>query len=187
MKRKNIKDNRGFTLTEMLVTLLILGFVTLCVVSGIAASIRCYQDLMFQSESRLLISSLNESIKDTLRYASNVSLEENTLKADGYEKVKNFSFYKEKYSKNNQLSKYDSTEGSISVSDTGYLTLNTPVNSSVLGGEGIYSQSLYIRNFTLEYHEEYNMFRFSYIVCDKRNNSHGTDSEEVYVRSWIKK
>ncbi|MGN0466961.1 MAG: type II secretion system protein [Lachnospiraceae bacterium] len=190
MKVKKIRNQRGFTLVEMLVTLIILGFVTLCVASGITTAIRCYQDLMFQSESRLLISSLNESVKDTLRYASSVStvpIGGNTPNEDVYEKVKEFYFYKEKYSKNdNSLSKYESTEGQFS-DETGQLKLKNPFNDSVLGGEGIYSQSLYVEGFTLEFCKKYNIFRFSYTVRDKRNSSHKTKSGLVYVNSLMKK
>lgn len=184
MKMKKIGNERGFTLTEMLATLIILGFVTLCVASGVATAVRCYQDLMFESESRLFISSLNESLEDILRYAK--VLDEGTGKRenpdeDGYKKVATISFYKEKYSKNNkQLSTYVLIPGEFSVENrTGRLKLN----DSVVGGAGIYSQSLYIENFELRFHESRRIFKFSYTVRDGRN--HSTESDWVYVNSWM--
>ncbi|MDO5391946.1 MAG: type II secretion system protein [Eubacteriales bacterium] len=179
---KKIKNQRGFTLTEMLATLIILGLVTLCAASGIATAVRCYQDLMFESESRLLISSLDESIKDILRYAPKVEVvkEEGTPKEDKYKKVKNFSFYKEKYSQNdnNRLSKYQLTEGEFS-SVNGKLKLN----NSVVGGTGIYSQSLRIEDFQIWFNEIRGTFQFSYQVSDDKN--HRTKTHQVYVNSWM--
>lgn len=183
MGMNKIKNQRGFTLTEMLATLIILGLVTLCVASGIATAVRCYQDLMFESESRLLISSLDESIKDILRYApkEKVLTEENDL-GDGYKQVQKFSFYKEKYIKNNDnsvsLSKYQLTEGEFS-STNGKLKLN----NSVVGGTGIYSQSLRIENFQIWFNEIRGTFQFSYQVSDDKN--HRTKTHQVYVNSWM--
>ena len=183
MGMNKIKNQRGFTLTEMLATLIILGLVTLCVASGIATAVRCYQDLMFESESRLLISSLDESIKDILRYApkEKVLTEENDP-GDGYKQVQKFSLYKEKYIKNNDnsvsLSKYQLTEGEFS-STNGKLKLN----NSVVGGTGIYSQSLCIENFQIWFNEIRGTFQFSYQVSDDKN--HRTKTHQVYVNSWM--
>ena len=184
MRVKKIRNQRGFTLTEMLATLIILGFVTLCVASGVATAVRCYRDLMFESESRLFISSLNESVKDTLRYApkEKVSTEDGGPDGDGYKKVIKFYFYKEKYSKDKHLSKYEFTEGEFS-DETGKLQLKDSVNNSVVGGRGIYSQSLKIENFELRFHESRRIFKFSYTVRDGQN--HSTESDWVYVNSWM--
>ena len=181
---KKMKNQRGFTLTEMLATLIILGFVTLCAVSGIATAVRCYQDLLFESESRLLISSLDESIKDILRYAPNekVSTNVNAQEVNGYKLVQKFYFYKEKYIKNDDdsltLSKYQLKEGKFSVKNK-KLTLN----DSVVGGTGIYSQSLQIESFQILFNKSCGTFQFSYQVSDGKN--HRTKTHQVYVNSWM--
>ena len=179
IRMNKIKNQRGFTLTEMLATLIILGFVTLCAASGIATAVRCYQDLMFESESRLLISSLDESIKDILRYAK-VSTEGADPGEDEYKQVNEFSFYKERYSQNgdNRLSKYQLTEGKFS-NTNGKLKLN----NSVIGGTGIYSKSLYIKDFEIWFNKSRGTFQFSYKVCDDKN--HSTKTNQVYVNSWM--
>ena len=183
MRMNKIKNKRGFTLTEMLATLVILGFVTLCVASGIATAVRCYQDLMFESESRLLISSLDESIKDILRYAPNekVSTNANAEAVDGYKPVQKFYFYKEKYIKNGNslsLSKYQLKEGKFSMKEE-----KLQLNGSVVGGKGIYSQSLCIKNFQILFNKSCGTFQFSYKVSDNKN--HSTETHQVYVNSWM--
>lgn len=184
MRMNKIKNQRGFTLTEMLATLIILGFVTLCAASGIATAVRCYQNLMFESESRLLISSLDESIKDILRYAPNekVSTNANAQEVDGYKQVQKFYFYKEKYIKNDAdslaLSKYQLKEGKFS-----YPNGKLQLNDSVVGGKGIYSQSLRIENFQILFNKSCGTFQFSYQVSDDKN--HRTKIHQVYVNSWM--
>lgn len=71
--RKMLKSKRGFTLSELLIAVLILGLVTAGAAVGVNASLKAYHASVQASEARMLLSTLSESVMDELRYAENIS------------------------------------------------------------------------------------------------------------------
>ena len=69
MSRTHARSRRGFTLTETLVTLLIVSLLSMAIAVGIGAAARVYKESVAMSESQLLASTLSKAMMDELRYA----------------------------------------------------------------------------------------------------------------------
>lgn len=78
MKRLKHKlaSRRGVTLSEMLVTVAILGLVTLAVSVGISSALRVYNQSVTLSDAQTLTSTLTQAIMDELRYARDIKTNE---------------------------------------------------------------------------------------------------------------
>ena len=78
MKRLKCKlaSRRGVTLSEMLVTVAILGLVTLAVSVGISSALRVYNQSVTLSDAQTLTSTLTQAIMDELRYARDIKTNE---------------------------------------------------------------------------------------------------------------
>ena len=88
------RQNKGFTLVEMLVATIVMVMVTLCVVSGVAGSQNIYQKSIFMSESDSVSTTLNAAIGDVLHYASFVEKKDDVIYfTNAYYAVKSGRFY----------------------------------------------------------------------------------------------
>ena len=67
MKGKLI-SRRGVTLSELLVTIAVLGILTVAVSSGILSSLKVYQTSKALSHSQMLVSTLSQALMDELRF-----------------------------------------------------------------------------------------------------------------------
>lgn len=76
MRRKQ-RDERGFTLVEMLCAALILVLLALVMGTGLRLALRGYREVTAESETQLLLSTALGALADDLRYARDV-----TAKAD---------------------------------------------------------------------------------------------------------
>lgn len=66
---RKIRNNAGFTLIEVLCTLLIMVILTMAIGAGIDTGSEIYRDATFESDSAALAGILNGSISDILRYS----------------------------------------------------------------------------------------------------------------------
>lgn len=112
---KKLHSQAGFSLTEVLVALAILGLLTLAITAGISSSVPVYRESMDLSESAVLSSTLSQALFDELRFAENVEVDASGL----------LTFTSRSYG----------PDVSISTSDEGYLQ----VGSSLLVGDGAYT------------------------------------------------
>ena len=71
--KKKLRSRRGVTLTEMLVTVIIIGLMTAGVATGISASLNVYHESTQLSDAQTLSATLAQAVMDELRYATNVS------------------------------------------------------------------------------------------------------------------
>lgn len=78
LKRK-LASRRGVTLSEMLVTVAILGLVTLAVSVGISSALRVYNQSVTLSDAQTLTSTLSQAIMDELRYARDIDDKQNPI------------------------------------------------------------------------------------------------------------
>lgn len=69
---KKLKDAAGFTLTEVLATVIILGLVSGGVAMAVGVGTRQFSHSMASSESQLLFSSLKQDLKNDLSYTTGV-------------------------------------------------------------------------------------------------------------------
>lgn len=63
------------TISEVLITVLIMSLVTIGVAIGVSSSVRVYRDSVEFSNAQTLSSTLSESVMDELRYASGIGEE----------------------------------------------------------------------------------------------------------------
>lgn len=76
---KKLASKSGFTLIEMLATLLILVFLILGIGTGMDSAVRIYDEAKFEANSASMANIVNTSLGDILRYADNLTVaEENT-------------------------------------------------------------------------------------------------------------
>ena len=177
---KKLRSRGGLSLMELLVTIIILVLVLACITVGINMGINCYHKLMFESESQLLMSTLNTAIEDVLKTSENVVTDEGKVTA-----LDNLETYTVSSKDSNGIAttvsyyKYGIEGGCISLTD-GYVTYQRTSESTpqTLVTTGIYSKNK-ITDFSLTYAGS--VFTYSYTVT----NSTGTltkDSGDICVR-----
>ena len=62
--RNRIKSRKGFSLTEMLVTVLLMSLATLAVAAGVTAAVRTYRSMTLKSEAQTLLGTAIASVDD---------------------------------------------------------------------------------------------------------------------------
>lgn len=67
--RRKAKDSSGFTLVEMLCAVCILALMCLLTSAGLGLAMNSYRDVTAESEIRLLLNSLSDTLSDKLRFA----------------------------------------------------------------------------------------------------------------------
>lgn len=70
---EKLRSQRGMTLTEVLVALIILSLVTVGIATGVGASLRVYRQATEASDAQMLASTLSTALMDELRYARDIS------------------------------------------------------------------------------------------------------------------
>ena len=70
-----LQSNKGFSLSELLMALLILGLMTIGLTSGVSASLRVYEESVRHAEERTFLSTASEAVMSELRNAVNISPE----------------------------------------------------------------------------------------------------------------
>ena len=70
MKRK-CRSKRGFTLTELLAAVAILGLLSAAVATGVPVAVRAYRQVTTSAEAGVLCSTLSTALSDELRFATN--------------------------------------------------------------------------------------------------------------------
>lgn len=73
------RRSKGFTLLELLCTVLIMLLVSLCVNVGIRLAVESYSKSLAQSEAQILCATVSDLVCDELRFSSSLEWEEGTL------------------------------------------------------------------------------------------------------------
>ena len=146
-----MKNNKGFTLVEMLACVVTILLVGLICASGINIAINSYRESVFESESQMLNATMNLYVSDILRHATNVRVDAD----DPEPEVTGFT--------NTAYQIYD---GNFYIDDHYHLYCSTKQNptGSLVVGKGNYGKTLQIRSFRLYYDGETQMFRGSYTI-----------------------
>ncbi len=71
---KKLAKKSGFTLIEMLATLLILVFLILGIGTGMDSAVRIYDEAKFEANSASMANIVNTSLGDILRYSDNLTV-----------------------------------------------------------------------------------------------------------------
>ena len=75
--RGKLKEKRGFTLAEMLITMLILLMVSSVVAMGVPSAVRAYSKVVDAANAQLLLSTTVTQLRRELSLAKGVKLESN--------------------------------------------------------------------------------------------------------------
>lgn len=67
-----VRNRKGFSLMEMLVTLLILVLLVMGMNSGLSAAVRVYDEAVFYSDSRTLAGMLDTTLSDLFRFSEQI-------------------------------------------------------------------------------------------------------------------
>lgn len=157
---KKLKSKKGFTLVEMLVCVVTLVLIGLICSGGIKLAMNSLQAITFDSNSRTLEATLDIYISDLLRHATDI-------KCDS----ENVTFTNQAYYIKNGILKID-TQGS-KVKDAGYLvcTGSNSAQERMLANKGIYTDNLYITDFSLSYEESTGVFTGEYRIVSSVTDS----------------
>lgn len=79
MKRK-LRSLKGFTLTEALVAVAILGLIGLALAAGIPTAVRVYRSVTLNAEANVLCATLSTAIVDELRFAEKITEDGDTVR-----------------------------------------------------------------------------------------------------------
>ena len=68
--RRKLRSKGGFTLTELLTAVAILGLIAAALEVGLPTAVRAYRQVTASAEAQVLCSTLSTAIADELRYAA---------------------------------------------------------------------------------------------------------------------
>ncbi len=148
---KKVRSNKGFTLVEMLACTVTLLMVCLICTTGMNLALKSYEQSIFESDSQMLESTLNLYVGDMLRYATRVTIDEES--ADNI--VEGFT-----------NAAYQVYDGNYYVGTNGYLycTVNDNSSGALVIGKGNYAETLCIKGFELHYDEATGIFTGKYTI-----------------------
>ena len=157
---KKLKNKKGFTLVEMLACVVTLILIGLICSGGMRLAMNSLRASTFDSNSRTVEAALDIYISDLLRHASDVN--------NGPEGV---TFTNQAYYIKNGTLKIDTTGSKVA--DAGYLvcTGGSSVPERMLANKGIYTDNLYIKDFTLSYEEATGIFTGGYKIVSSVTDS----------------
>ncbi len=153
---KKLRNNRGMTLTELLMAILIVSISTSLVGVGIRLAVNSYKACMEVSQAQMLCSTLTADISDKLRFSGSVretsgNIDEIFIQELG--KVANFA-----------------------VNRDGILTLDgRPIINS-----GAYPRGLKLSDFSIKFDSDTNIFTVKFNVINDQSNT--VISQEFQVK-----
>lgn len=159
---RKLKNKKGFTMIEMLVCVVTLVLLCMIVTTGSNLATMSMNASLFESESQMLKATLDLSIGDLLRHASEVE------EIDG-----KIYFTNEAYYIVRGEMKVDTSESGIT--DAGYLICTSDIDGSKRGllvaNKGIYTNGMCITDFELSYDAQKSVFSGSYVIVSKFTNA----------------
>lgn len=181
--------SRGFTLVELLVTLIVLVMVMAMIVSLSQVAVNTYRNLRFESESSVLISTINTSLKGMLEYADEITTDGSDGQGVGnVTSLRNLETYR---LGEREYFTYGINGGTVTAdSSSGYLVYtkssgDSETSGTVLAGEGIYGD-LRIKSgsLSIKYDPSTGLFTYSFTVTDK-SGTREKESGDVMVKSLM--
>lgn len=173
-------DNKGFTLVELLCTIVIVLLLTACITVGTGLATKTFDRTFNAVKAQTLAKTLNYLISDELRTAKPLSPAE-------YDEDGNLKYKSENYS------------GSVSmrIGKTGNKNLgrvyvetddeadayNTAGDVYVFGASSLYGKNLLVKN--LRYTPDNNVFKVSYEIVDKSHPNTPLVKSSFEVKSLI--
>ncbi len=142
--KKKLFARGGFTLTELLASIVVLLLVSMMMVTGVNFALRTYQKSMAASEAQTLCSTLTVAISDKLRFCSNVTKDT----SGGVQQI--------------FIQNVGTVDEAFQLKD-GQVILGT----TKLLGAAAYPEGLQVSRLTLDYDTDSNIFTISLEIADK--------------------
>lgn len=86
-----LRNNRGFTLVEMLAAVVVLILLSLMLNTGLQMSLNSYHTMTEESETDLLLSTIVDALSGELRFARDVRTEEQTDGSETHQVLKDYT------------------------------------------------------------------------------------------------
>lgn len=142
---KKLRSGGGFTLMEVLASMLILTFLVIGMGPGMKTAMSVYQESTFQSSSTALIGTVNATLGDVLRFAEDVEVDE--------DEDKTFTFTNTDYGLQN--AKLSFADGIITVIDHNgnekpLLPEGSYPNMEITAFSATYENGLFIVTYTIK-------------------------------------
>lgn len=154
--RRKLKARRGLTLVEMVAATAVLALLALMLHTGLFMAQNSYRQMMGESERQLLVSTLSDLLANELRYARDISTDENGLQH--YTSVN--------YGRNTTLA----------LNDKGQLEANQRLMLSA----GAYGNGTYrIADYSIEYEYDTGLFQVRFTIA---GGGDGTNETKFTVR-----
>ena len=151
---KKLKNKKGFTMLEMLACVVTLLLLTGICTMGTDIAVKSYNQSIFETDSQTLESTIDMYLGDILRH-STIELEEEAL-VNGNKSIKTIT----------NMS-YGVYQGKIAIKEDGrFYIYKTPTdeNGVLILSENVYTKTLKISEFTLEYNEAGQYVTGSYTI-----------------------
>ena len=159
-QKKNInklKKSDGFSLTEVLVTLVICSILFAGMATHLVTSLKVYNSTILASEGQTLIDAVNTELTHMLRYSENVKTDSSSS---------NVVFTNKRTYKTtggSQYYEYYIINEYIAVNDAGHLVHTDGTNAKDVVNGNLYNM-LKISDFNLKYNDSTGIFTVSYNV-----------------------
>lgn len=169
------RKKSGFTMVEMLASLLILALMAAGMSGGMSAALNVYQDSVFESDSTSMAATVNTALSDLLRYSERMKLAEDqpgdhfrtlsglTLPAGEEAGAVDFVFTNLEYA---LVDAYFYTPASDQGTSSGVIQLKTLGDDTPrdLLNKGAYP-NMEITGLNVEYDSTVQVYRISYKIC----------------------
>lgn len=166
-----LRSRAGLTLSEMLVTLLLLVLVLAGVATGLKAAFDSYRDSARLSDALMLSSTLSEAIMDEFRFAGDVETETVGVGGDARENVVGYTSLAFGERQSMTVMKKDDSEpgGYLVVAPKGTTEAELASKGKLLVGTGAYARHLRVKDLTLTYvpgsATDNPLIKVSYTIC----------------------
>lgn len=185
-----LRCSAGFTLTEVLATVIILGLVTSLVATAVTVGVQQFTRSMAASESRMLFSSLQQDLKNDLGYTTTASANDKTgdeWNITGYKSINHGT----ETDKSLYLKALDSNGAEVPVPDgsvTGYGQLalcsqDGKIKNRLLG-KAAYNYGLAASVKKLTYNEGKKLYTVTLLIADGADNDSLVD-ETFTIRAMV--
>lgn len=88
ISKKKLASNEGFSLAELLISMVFIGLLCLVIAAGIGAALAAYGNITTQSNANQLLSRSMQEISDELMYATKVESDNSFVSANTNTRVK---------------------------------------------------------------------------------------------------
>ena len=174
VKPRTLRNQDGFTLTEVLATVIIVGLVSMMMAGGIMLANKQFVSSMAHSQAQQLYTTIAETIDSDLRYVGNTT-SDFAVDASGVH-YKSEKHGDETLADSNYLYlKTLDDKGNVQSMDTyGQLALCTAdgTTKNRLLGKGFYNNGLVVKISSLEYNETIDCFVVTMSVAQKNDTAH---------------